>query len=199
MTNEGEQVRHSVPRRPEYGFGAWQLTLGYICANHSPDVMLKLQVYPASDEYVHWSASVSWGQCFEAVKDCASLGKAFRQLWKVVQSNHAIFLSVEDAVRSPTGYDDQQWIDLHTQDVLHRLIWTTQLAFRTDWEIVIVYQPSETPLNRVQVRLIADQNRVSVGSRGASLIDGLRAMFRNAAPAFAASSGAARENAGGAL
>lgn len=186
MYEEEGQAHHSVPRRPDYGFAAWQVTLGYMCANHSPDAMLKLQVQPAHDEYVHWAATVSWGKFSESVYDCRSIGEVFESLWRAVRSRHTIFLTRDDALRSPSGYDQEMWLDIQTLDVLHRLLWTTQMAFGDDWQLIIVYQPTEVPVTRVQVRLIADKNRVSIGSRGASLIEALRALFRNATPAFSA-------------
>ncbi|GAB4509956.1 MAG: hypothetical protein OHK0046_05860 [Anaerolineae bacterium] len=169
-------------RRPSDAFTAWQATLGYISTHHSPDAVLELQVYPSDTGEVQWGAAVSWGVHLERVRGADSIGRALDRLWAEVVRFHEIFLEPADAVRSPAGYTD--YLDVNTQDILHRLIWTANRAFVQDWSMVIVYQPTEMPEMRVQIRLLAMQRTLQIGGRGPSLIDAARKTFRNAAPAF---------------
>jgi hypothetical protein len=175
--------RRPVPNRPPNGLIAWQFTLGYISNYHSPDAMLKLQAYPVGNDVSRWSGTVSWAQVGETIRDAETLADLLRLLWLEVDRNHLIFDSQEDANRRPLGYKDNEWLDLTTQNILHRLLWTVQSAFDDDWRVVIVYQPAEIPAQRVQTRLISTKHQV--GGRGASMAEALRDCFRNAVPAFA--------------
>jgi hypothetical protein len=177
-----------LSRRPENGFAAWQMTLAYIAARHSPDAILQLRAYPRKDERILWSASVSWGQNYESVNDLDSLPSVLSELWKVVDHNHNIFDIPEEAARSPAGYESHNWVDVNVQEILHRLLWTTRMVFDDDWSMIIVYQPAEIPALRVQMRLLAQGNTLCVGGRGASLVDAARELYRHAAPHYFAHS-----------
>jgi hypothetical protein len=184
MTDDMPYHKLSGSRRPPTGFAAWQATLGYISALYSPDAVLEISVKSLESRHVQWTAKVSWGQYEESVSDSDSLAYALRQLWVKVDQNHAIFTSSEDAARSPIDYDDHEWLDVLTQDILHRLIWTTRMVFLNDWTLIIVYQPTENPSMRIQMRLLAKDNSVHVGARGPGLLDTSRELYRNAAPVF---------------
>lgn len=172
------------PRRPDNGFQAWQATLGYICQHHSPDAVLKLRLEPTEDGNAAWSASLTWGSKEEAVASRVTLADALGDLWQEVERHHDIFLSEADALRCPKGYSDLEWLDVNTQDVLHRFIWTTKSVFENDWLILIVYHPTEAPTMRVQVRLLAKSKSRWVGGRGPSLLEATRDAFRKAVPVF---------------
>ncbi len=175
------EAKRPLPRRPQTGLQAWQVTLGYISATHSPDALLKLQAY-SREARVHWSASVSWGQKEESVTDQPSIAAALRELWLEVSRHHAIFESAEDAVRAPVYYNDVEWLDDATLESLQRLIWVTQMTFPGDWLLIIVYQPVETPSARIQARLLAKGSSITVGGRGPSMLDACSTLFRNATP-----------------
>lgn len=180
--------------RPSDGFAAWQATIGYIATYHSPDAVLKLRAYPNQSEGVFWAASVSWGNHQEKVDDAASLPMALTQLWQEVDRYHTIFLYPEHAVKKPEGYTETDWLDVNTQDILHRLIWTTHSALKVDWQIVVVYQPTEVSNMRVQVRLLANGALGCVGGRGPSLLEAARDIFRNAVPLFVSHANAAQDD-----
>lgn len=173
------------PIRPPNGLTAWQMTLGYINAHHSPDARLKLEAYPLEDR-IAWAAVVSWGQSGEVARDRPSLPDALRDLWLQVARYHRIFDSEAAAARRPAGYSDTEWLDIPTQDALHRLLWVTFTAFAwADWRLVIVYQPAKTPAQRVQARLILPTDRrARIGGRGADVVSALRDCFGNAIPIF---------------
>ena len=187
--NETLAARRPLARRYNTGFAAWQATLGYICANYTPDILLKMQATINSEGEIRWTASLTGEPYFELVSNEISLGGALSHLWDQVSWKHQIFLHEEDATRQPTGYDELDWLDMSTNDVLHRLLWTIKAAFRSDWSLMIVYQPREESTLRIQMRLLADANRMQVGSRGPSLIAAARQLFRNAAPEFAKQAG----------
>lgn len=178
------QPNRPFPKRPEDGFLAWQATIGYISTHHSPDVLLQVEAYPSVGHGIAWRASLSWGGHHEMVSDYPSLPSALRELWLVVEKNHTIFRSPIDAIRRPYGYHDHEWFDEATLDILHRLIHTTQNVFKEDWRILWVYQPSEMPDVRVQMRMLAIQMTYQASGRGASLLDAGRELFRNAAPVY---------------
>jgi hypothetical protein len=166
------------------GFVAWQKTLGYMAQHHSPDAMMKLIAKP-TEKAVSWSGTVSWGANSEDLRDAANLPDLLRLLWLEVDRHHNIFHNAEDAQRRPFGYNDADWLDVPTEDILLRLLWTVRTAFGMDWHFVIVYQPSEAPDLRVQTRLLSSDSQHHIGGRGASLLDALRDCFRNSVPAFA--------------
>lgn len=174
-----------LPSRPRFGWLAWEATAGYMSSHLSPDVILKLQAYPASEaEKVIWGASVTWAQEFEEVKDLQTPSEALAHLWRIVDQTHHIFDVVEAAVKRPANYPDNQWFDDWTADIIQRLVRVTHTVFKTDWMIVIVYQPVESMDGRIQARLIANNNEVHVGGRGASLGDGCRQLYLNAAKVY---------------
>lgn len=185
-------TRRALVPRPPTGLQAWQTTLGYMSSYHSPDAILSIRAVP-DDEGIHWSAAVTWGNRVESVRDQATLADVLRVLWQTVDQHHNIFLAPEDTTRAPSGYEDQEWLDIDTREILHRLILTTQTVFDMDWQLVIFYRPLDTPQRRVQMRLIANGGTVIVGGRGASQIDATHAVFRHAAPVFAAHSGVKRD------
>jgi hypothetical protein len=179
------QDKRPFPRRPELGFTAWQMTLGYISQHYSPDAILKLQAYPANDA-IQWSVSVSWAHEQEIVRDRESVGVALTDMWLEIERNHRIFASKEEAIKQPAGYAEAEWFDVPTYEILQRIVWTTQNVFAHDWLLIVVYQPVESPGTRVQMRLLANNNQMRVGSRGASVLEAGRDLFRNAAPMYAA-------------
>lgn len=178
------QPNRPFPKRPEDGFSAWQATMGYINTHHSPDALLQVETYPLIGHGIAWSASLSWGKHREVVADYPNLPAVLRELWLVVEKNHTIFHSPVDSMRRPHGYKDHEWFDEATLDILHRLIHTTQNVFTDDWRILWVYQPSEMPDVRVQMRLFAINMIYQASGRGASLLDAGRELFRNAAPVY---------------
>ena len=171
-------------RRPPTGWEAWQLTIAYISNYHSPDAILKLQVTPQSDGSLCWSSSLTWGQHDEKVNCQNSLAQALSQLWQQVDRFHYIFENPEDAVRSPIDYDDLDWLDMDTQEVLHRLIWMTKMSFKHDWSLILVYEPTEDVATRVKMRILALENVVQVGGTGNSLKSATHSVFRNAGTAY---------------
>lgn len=182
--------RALVPR-PATGLQAWQATLGYMSMFHSPDALLNIAAQPHNDG-LHWSATVTWGYRAEGVRDQPTLADALRTLWHIIDRHHNVFLAAEDSTRAPANYDDQEWLDIDTREILHRLILTTQTVFEADWRLIIFYRPLDTPQRRVQMRLLAQANSVIVGGRGPSQMDATHAIFRHAAPVFAAHSGITR-------
>jgi hypothetical protein len=172
------------PKRPLNGLLAWQATIGYISLQYSPDALLKLQVYPLP-EGARWSASASWGQQEEQVRDLLSLPAALRDLWQEVDQHHHIFQSEEDAVRGPVDYEEHQWVDPRTHETLTRLIRVTQAVFPNDWQLIVAYQPIETSSTRVQARLLARNSKLQVGGRGPTVRDACHDLYTNAAPLYA--------------
>ncbi len=185
-------TRRALVPRPDTGLQAWQTTLGYMSTYHCPDAILTLTAKP-TDTGLQWSAVVTWADRAESAKNEPTLADVLRVLWQTVDRHHDIFLAPEDTTRSPSGYDDQEWLDIDTREILHRLILTTQTVFNEDWSLVIFYRPLETPQRRVQMRLLAQNNAVCVGGRGPSQIDATHAVFRHAAPVFASHSGVSKE------
>ena len=173
----------SLPIRPDTGFGAWQSTLGYMSSNHSPDARLILNIYPKKDQ-VLWAGRATWGLNMEEYVDAPGLPVVLAKLWRRIEHYHTIFERPEDKVRRPVGYIKTEWIDLPTQDILHRLLWTVRLALLDDWTIMIVYQAIDDPTMRVHMRLMSQSKQVAVGGRGPSLLEAARDLFRNAAPVF---------------
>ncbi|MEQ8673549.1 MAG: hypothetical protein RLP44_05775 [Aggregatilineales bacterium] len=166
------------------GWMAWQGTIGYICKHHSPDAVLYLKATPFDDGSLMWSAGVEWGEVREYVEAASSLSLALMTLWKHVDERHRIFLSPEDFKRSPANYDEHDWLDLPTQDSLHRLIWTTRDVYQTGWKLVIMYQPIEEPQSRVEMVLSTPDDTPDLTVRGNTLLDACRRLFRDAAPHF---------------
>jgi hypothetical protein len=185
-----DETLHSrpLPKRPETGLLAWLATIGYLSAEYSPDAMLTLRVAPASDG-VQWGAACTWGQQHESVEGKATFAAALRDLWAILAANHDIHKTAESAIKSPAHYKEHQWLDAPTMETLERLIAVTTAAFKSDWQLIIVYQASEKPTARVQARLVARDQQMRSGGRGASIRDACRDLYRNAAPGVFASAG----------
>lgn len=177
-------LRRPQHKRPPNGLLAWQATIGHIAQRFSPDAMLKLQVYPVKGQ-IRWSVQASWGPQDEFVRDAPSLETALCDLWREVERHHQIFETFEDAFKAPANYAENEWVDSRTGDTLTRFIRVTQAAFRDDWLLVMIYQPVQTSETRVQVRLIAHDNTVHVGGRGATFFDACHDLYNNAAPHYA--------------
>jgi hypothetical protein len=175
--------KRPLPKRPPTGLLAWEATVGYMSAHHSPDTLLKLQAYPR-DKAVLWSAHVSWAQHQERVQDRTSLAEALRDLWVEVEHHHTIFQSDVDAIRSPRGYGDGDWVDAETLEILDRLTSTAQNVFPGDWTLIVVYHPVESASTRVQARLLVQNNSNYAGGRGPSVHDACHAVYRGAARLF---------------
>jgi hypothetical protein len=163
---------------------AWEATVGYISSHHSPDATLKLQVTSLAAD-LRWSASLSWGGQFEEARDRTQLVEALRDLWHEVELSHEIFTAPEDAVKRPVNYADDAWFDDRTTETLDRLVQVTQTVFEDDWQIIIIYQPVESPDKRLQARLLAENNIVHVGGRGPSLREACANLYHNAAREYA--------------
>lgn len=170
-----------LPRRPQYGFQAWQATIGYISQVYSPDALLTLGAYPAAPGGPRWKAAASWGQMYEEVDGRPSLPAALRDLWREMDRHHTIFKSLEAAARRPVKYDDGRWLDPDTQAALDRVLALAAGSFGADWRLTLVYQPIENPGLRVQARLTARGGSVQVGGRGGALRAACHDLYRNAA------------------
>jgi hypothetical protein len=169
--------------RPEYGLSAWQIVLGYINANYSPDAHLKLEACPDATR-VQWEGTVSWGQSSESVTQQPSIADVLSRLWaRVEHYQHKLdFSKIQHSL--PRDYEQGEWLDLSTQDILHRVLWLIATAFDgQDWRLVMVYHPAEKPNYRVKTRLLLPQGSF-VGGRGANFVEALRDCFRNAIPVF---------------
>ncbi|MDZ4765728.1 MAG: hypothetical protein SGI73_14350 [Chloroflexota bacterium] len=177
-----------LPKRPDTGLQAWLATIGYLSAEYSPDALLTLRIAP-SERGAAWSLACAWGQQREHVEAKPDFPAALRELWAVLAANHDIHKTPEAAYKSPAHYKDHQWVDAPTSETLERLIDVTTAAFKSDWALIIVYQASEKPTMRVQARLVAHDNQIRSGGRGASIRDACRDLYRNAAPGVFASAG----------
>lgn len=178
-----------LPKRPPTGLLAWQATMGYISAEHSPDALLTIQAYPMAVDQIGWGALVTWAQNREAVQDQPSLASALRQLWSEVDRNHVVFNSREALLKRPVNYAEHEWLDSETVAIVWRVTQVTHTVFALDWQLVFVYQPVESVNLRFQARLLAQQNTIRTGATGPSLCDACRELYRNAAPYYVAASG----------
>lgn len=169
--------------RPKTGLAAWKSTIGYIANEHSPDVLLTVRALPDGDGSV-WSAMLEWGPHREVAEGQPTFYAALRELWVVVERAHVIFKNTADSVRKPVGYTEFDWLDADTKSALERLAWVTQVVFREAWSLIIIYQPTDDPTNRVQMRLLARDGAVHIGGRGASIEDAAGKLYRNATPYF---------------
>lgn len=170
---------------PETGLLAWQAVVGYISRNYSPDTILKLEAYADATGKVRWAAALTWSTHRLAVRDHESIAAVLRVLWQQVEAQRAIFEDLTAIPARPSDYSEADWLDMTTHDVLHRLLWTIQTAFKRDWTLYMVYHPAEKPVMRMQLRLISPNTGRNIGGRGPSLRDAARDLFRNAVPAFA--------------
>lgn len=203
MEEEDTLQRRPNAQRPKLGWRAWEATVGYISAQHSPDAMLKVQAYhqeaasvppeegeagqdatQAGEHLVIWSATLTWGHLSESVEKCASLHEALTGLWRTVDQNHIIFASETVAGRKPSAYRSDEWLDKPTDEMLTRLIRVTTMVFRADWRVIIIYQPVVTAESRVEARLLARQGTVQKAGRGATLRDACRTLYHNTVPLF---------------
>lgn len=180
---EQTQADRPVPKRPKWGWLAWEATVGYIHQYHSPDATLKLEIYPM-DYIMGWAATLSWGERHEAVHDQQSFADSLNNLWRQVEQHHNLINSLEAAVARPINYGDDEWLDELTYEAFSRLINTTDTIFQGDWQIIILYRPVESANKRVQARLIADGTVVNRGGNGPTLRDACRQLFHNAAPIY---------------
>ena len=169
-------------RLPITGFAAWQATLGFISLHISPDAALEIQARSNSAHTVSWTASASWANSRESASDSESISGALSGLWASIERNLPDFIDSLNVERLPVGFADHEWLDAPTQDILHRLVWTTRIVFLSDWSLVIVYRPTENPSTRVHMRLLARSNQVHIGARGPGLLETARDLYRNAAP-----------------
>ena len=179
--NSSTIAKRPFPNRPKNGLMAWEATMGYISSNHSPDAMLKIQIYPADQGEVLWAASASWGPIEEYVQDLPLAAHALRELWLQIAANHVIFKAAEAAVKSPINYNDDEWLDERTASTVDRMIKVAQTVYHGDWLIMIIYQPVENPDTRVQARLIANDNSVQIGGRGPSIREACHSLYQSAA------------------
>ena len=171
----------AMSSRPRTGLAAWEATVGYIASEHSPDALLTLRAYPVGEEN-RWSALLEWGPHREEVAAMDGLPSALRELWTQVNEGHIIFQTTADAIRKPAGYGEFDWIDADTRDSLERLMWVVRVVFKEDWTLVMIYQPTDNPSVRVQMRLIARDDGVYISGRGPSLKDASAQLYRNATP-----------------
>lgn len=174
------------PSRPEWGWSAWMATVGYLATQHNPDARLRLEVYQREDHLMIWSAALMWGNNREYIEERASIGAALGDLWHEVRQYHTIFKTEAEAeAKQPTGYADNKWLDEKTLDVLERLMRVTEAVFAGDWRLILIYQPSENPDNRVQARLLANEHNVQRAGRGPTLRDACRTLYQNTAGTYA--------------
>jgi hypothetical protein len=186
MDDERTQAERPAPRRPKYGWLAWEATVGYIAQNHSPDATLKMEISP-NDHIIAWMASLAWGDNYEEVINKHSLADVLSSLWQQVDANHPNLLKTYEAItRRPMMYDDDSWLDEQSYDALSRLVHVTDTVFQGDWQVIVMYRPVEAPDKRLQSRLIADDNHVNRGGQGATLRDACRDVYRKAAPIYQA-------------
>ena len=169
--------------RPRTGLAAWESTIGYMAHVHSPDVLLTVKARPDGENSV-WSAMLEWGPHREMIDRQPTFPAALRELWPVVERAHLIFKDKADAIRKPSGYTEFDWLDADTKGALERLAWVTQVVFREAWSLIIIYQPTDDPQNRVQVRLLAQDGDVHISGRGPSVEDAANKLYRNATPYF---------------
>jgi hypothetical protein len=195
-TQTSPRVRRlpALRSRPATGLLAWQSTVGYISQNRTPNAQFSIAVIP-HDRVLSWSAALSWGRHREQVIQRATLAAALHDLWSVVSQNVVIFEQKADEALSPAHYDQAEWLDIPTQEVLQRLLWMTMTVFKTRWHLLMIYQPVETTQRRFEMRLLAQSPQAAsendtghydivVGALGPSLMDACRTLYRNAAPHF---------------
>lgn len=187
MEDKTLEIRR-VPQRPANGLLAWQSTVGYISVEHSPDAALMLRALPKADG-IRWHATISYGGTTAQVADADTLPKALRDLWIELERVHDIFKTMQDRVRQPALYADNQWIDSDTAATLASLLNVTEAVFGKQWALILVYQAVENPAQRVKARLVAKDNTVQISGSGPSLREACRDLYRNAAPGYFASSG----------
>jgi len=169
--------------RYQWGWFAWEATVGYIYEEYSSDATLTLEMYAASG-IVMWAGELSYADVRIEVRERLGVALVLGDLWQAVSDRVPLFRTPEAATRAPAGYADDQWLDPLTLDALTRLVGVTSAVFREDWRLFVYYRLAPVPQNRVQARLIAKHGAVSRAGRGATLRDGCRNLFHNATPDF---------------
>lgn len=182
MTDIATVGKRPLPSRPPLGWLAWEATLGYISAHHSPDATLKLEVL--SGQPILWNASVVWGTHKEVVTGYETVSAVLADLWLTVEAHHVIFNFPEAAIKRPTNYKANEWLDERSEQALSRLIQTTNAVF-ADWALLFIYRPIEVATLRTQSRLIASQQTVTIAGSGPTLFDACVSLYQHATPAFA--------------
>jgi hypothetical protein len=177
-----------MPKRSPTGLLAWQATVGFISQVYSQDVALMLHAYPVDGD-VRWRAGIAWGQVQAQIDAAVTLAAALRDLWPALERVFTVFDNPLDAVRAPTGYADNAWVDADSARTLAALTELSQAVFPGDWALVIVYQAVENPGQRVKLRLLARNQSVQVSGQGPSVREACRDVYRNAAPEYFHSSG----------
>lgn len=187
MSNEDITLdRRPLPQKPRWGWLAWEATVGYLSQRHSPDATLTLKIAPL-EHVIGWSARLQWGLDATEVAEQHSLADALNGLWKAVAREHgSLFKEPAVAVRCPTLYDDDHWLDTPTYEIFSRLVHVTDTVFQGDWSIVIIYRPVEAADSRIQARLLAEKTTVHRGGRGPTLRDACRDLFQKTAPVYQA-------------
>lgn len=181
MSAADTATRPPLPSRPRDGWQAWVATVGYIALHHSPDATLNLQASPSSAKTIGWCATLTWGTFREQVDNAVSLEMALQDLWQECHHNHPLFNDIDVLARAPINYDDNNWLNPNNRLILDRVLKVTWAVFETNWRLVILYHPDERADSRVQTRLLAEDNLVLVGGKGATLLDALRMLFHRAA------------------
>lgn len=177
------QAARPVPKRPEWGWFAWEATVGYIHDEYSPDATLLLETYPSAGIML-WTAILVFGDQREQVTDRFGIALALGDLWRQVADRHQIFKTLEAASRRPDHYNDDQWLDAVTLDVLTRVIGVTSTVFKEDWKLMMFYRPGPIAVERVQARLTAHSQQVMRSGHGPTLRDACRNLFHNATPDY---------------
>lgn len=181
--NDSTKSERPLPKRPQWGWMAWEATVGYIAKHHSPDAMLKIEIYPG--EYIiGWAASLSWGTIIEEVRDKTSLADVLSSLWRRIEQNHDLLQTMEAAVRRPANYEDNHWLDEKTYEAFSRLVSTTDTIFQGDWMVVVMYRPIEEAKHRLNTRLLAENNSINRGGHGPTLRDACRDLYHKAIPIY---------------
>ncbi len=173
----------SLSRRPRWGWLAWEMTVGYISKQHSPDAALKLEIYPMT-HVVGWSAALLWQDHQEIVRDEISFADALSGLWSRVDQYSGLTFGEESLGRTPVRYSDEEWLDQASYTALSVLVNTTDTFFTGNWSIVIVYRPIDVPAKRLTARLIAQHIAVNRGASGATLREVCRTLYLNALPDY---------------
>lgn len=181
MASDETISNRPFPPRPELGWDAWTSTVGYIATQHSPDAVLTLQAYGA-DSHMFWGATLRWGVNNEVMSDFPNYASALAALWQEIERQHVIFKSGEAAIRRPVNYADDKWLDAQSDETLIRLVRTVEKVFKDDWQVMLLYRPVESPENRIQARLLAENNTIQRAGRAGTLREACRTLLHNALP-----------------
>lgn len=180
--NDDTHAERPKRLRQKWGWLAWQAVVGEIAERHNPDATLSLHIYPMP-HIIGWGTTLQWGGRREETHEHISFPAAFDALWGLLTQHHMQMTHSLD-VPEPIGYSDDAWLDDKTNEAFSRLVHVTDTVFQGEWRILIIYRPSEVPLQRVQARLIADDTRVIRAGSGATLRDASRQLYHNAAPMY---------------